>query len=128
MLTVATFHYMNHPVRVVETDGKIYFVIRDICDIIKISNPNNALSKYTNNVPLYNRILTPGGLQIVRLVSEADVDLLLRGYNTRPAFLMHIWLLSSVYPILDKPADKRKISYRLFTRKADKKGKHHADR
>ena len=65
------------PVRIVRKSDKNYFVIRDICNILGWSNPNRELAKHTENVPLYERIRTPGGLQVVRLVPRADVEKLL---------------------------------------------------
>ena len=60
-----------------EKDEKKYFVIRDVCNILGFRNPNRQLSIHTENKPLYERIRTPGGLQIVRLVPREDVDALL---------------------------------------------------
>ncbi len=80
MLELTTVTLCGMPVRIVETDAGKFFVIRDICDILGLSNPNRALSRCCNNTPHYERIRTPGGLQIVRLVPPADVRTLLQ-YN-----------------------------------------------
>ena len=72
-----TYQFRKMPVRIVRKSDKNYFVIRDICNILGWSNPNRELAKHTENVPLYERIRTPGGLQVVRLVPRADVEKLL---------------------------------------------------
>lgn len=66
-----TYQFRKMPVRIVRKSDKNYFVIRDISNILGWSNPNRELAKHTENVPLYERIRTPGGLQVVRLVPRA---------------------------------------------------------
>lgn len=98
MSNVLTFHFDEYPVRIVELEDKKYFVIRDICNILGWSNPNRELAKHTENVPLYERIRTPGGLQIVRLVPRADVEKLLAANHGRKAAKLANWLQTEVYP------------------------------
>ncbi len=98
--TVFTFQRM--PVRVVSLNDKNYFVIRDICSILGLSNPNRELAKHTENTPLYERIRTPGGLQIVRLVPRSDVEKLLSANTGRKALLLECWLQTEVFPVLER--------------------------
>lgn len=98
MSNVTTFKFNDYPVRVVEKDEKKYFVIRDICNILGFSNPNRQLAVHTENKPLYDRIRTPGGLQIVRLVPREDVDALLAANNGQKAAALRDWLRTEVYP------------------------------
>ena len=80
-----TYQFRKMPVRIVRKSDKNYFVIRDICNILGWSNPNRELAKHTENVPLYERIRTPGGLQVVRLVP----------------LLLERYLRNEVFPKLD---------------------------
>ena len=98
MSNVTTFKFNDYPVRVVERDEKKLFVIRDICNILGFSNPNRQLAVHTENKPLYERIKTPGGLQIVRLVPREDVDALLAPNTGRKAAALRDWLRTEVYP------------------------------
>ena len=98
MSNVTTFKFNDYPVRVVEKDEKKYFVIRDVCNILGFSNPNRQLAVHTENKPLYDRIRTPGGLQIVRLVPREDVDALLAPNTGRKAAALRDWLRTEVYP------------------------------
>lgn len=93
-----TYQFRKMPVRIVRKSDKNYFVIRDICNILGWSNPNRELAKHTENVPLYERIRTPGGLQIVRLVPRADVEKLLAANHGRKAAELADWLQTEVYP------------------------------
>ena len=101
MSNVLTFPFNEYPVRRVELEDKKYFVIRDVCNILGWSNPNRELAKHTENVPLYERIRTPGGLQIVRLVPRADIEKLLAANSGHKALLLERYLKNEVFPKLD---------------------------
>lgn len=98
MSNVTTFKFNDLPVRVVENDGKPLFVIRDICNILGFSNPNRQLAVHTENVPLYERINTPGGLQVVRLVPCEDVEKILAPNHGGKAAALRRWLRTELYP------------------------------
>lgn len=102
MSNVSVFTFRKMPVRVVSIKDQNYFVIRDICNILGFSNPNRELAKHTENVPLYERIRTPGGLQIVRLVPRADVEKLLAANSGHKALLLDRWLKAEVFPVLER--------------------------
>ena len=98
MSNVTTFKFNNLPVRVVEKDGKPLFVIRDVCNILGFSNPNRQLAVHTENAPLYERIGTPGGLQVVRLVPREDVEKILAPNHGGKAAALRRFLRTEVYP------------------------------
>ena len=98
MNNVTTFKFNDLPVRIVEKDGKPLFVIRDVCNILGFSNPNRQLAIHTENVPLYEKIKTPGGPQVVRLVPREDVEKILAPNHGRKAAALRRWLQTEVYP------------------------------
>ncbi len=98
MSNITTFKFNGLPVRIVEKDGKPLFVIRDVCNILGFSNPNRQLAVHTENKPLYERINTPGGLQVVRLVPREDVEKILAPNRGRKAAALRRWLRTEVYP------------------------------
>lgn len=98
MSKVTAFKFNDLPVRIVEKDGKPLFVIRDVCNILGFSNPNRQLAVHTENRPLYERINTPGGLQVVRLVPREDVEKILAPNRGRKAAELFRWLRTEVYP------------------------------
>ena len=103
MAELITYKFDKMPVRIVQfEDGKHYFVIRDICNILGFSNPNRILAMYTENVPMYERIPTPGGLQVVRLVPREDVERILATNNGRKALLLERWLKKEIFPKLEE--------------------------
>ena len=101
MNNVSIFTFREMPVRTVKRNGESFFVIRDVCNILGWSNPNRELAKHTENVPLYERIRTPGGLQVVRLVPRADGGKLLAANSGHKALLLERYLKNEVFPKLD---------------------------
>lgn len=101
MNNVSIFTFREMPVRTVKLNGESFFVIRDVCNILGFSNPNRQLAIHTENVPLYERIRTPGGLQIVRLVPRADIEKLLAANSGHKALLLERYLKNEVFPKLD---------------------------
>lgn len=85
MKRTETFKFDGMPIRIVRLRSEAFFVIRDICNILGLSNPNRALSKCCRNTPKYERIRTPGGAQVVRLVPPDDVAKLLHGNHGQKA-------------------------------------------
>ena len=103
MAELITYKFNKMPVRIVRLDdGKHYFVIRDICNILGFSNPNRILAQYTENASLYERIRTPGGLQVVRLVPREDVERIIAPNNGRKALLLERWLKREIFPKLEE--------------------------
>lgn len=104
MNEVSVYMFRRIPVRVVKLNEENLFVIRDICNILGFSNPNRELAKHTDNALKYERIRTPGGLQIVRLVPRSDVEKLLNANDGRKAFQLQRWLMKKVFPAFDADA------------------------
>jgi len=50
--TIALFDYKNIRVRTVIIDGEIWFVAKDICDILEIKNPTDALSGLSDKMKM----------------------------------------------------------------------------
>jgi hypothetical protein len=57
---------------------------------------------------MYERIPTPGGLQVVRLVPREDVERILAPNNGRKALLLERWLKKGVFPNLE--ADEKAMA------------------
>ena len=112
MSNVTTFTHKSHPIRIVEKEGKKYFVIRDICKSLGIKSLNPELTKLTKTAPHYDRISTPRGPQVVRLVPKEDVDKLLAAKHGEKAAALRRWLQTEVYPKL-YPNDEKKAAEAL---------------
>lgn len=49
---ITFFDYKNIKVRTVIIDGEIWFVAKDVCDILKLTNPTESLKKLSNKMKM----------------------------------------------------------------------------
>jgi len=49
---VTLFDYKNIKVRTVIIDGDVWFVAKDVCDILEIKNPTDALSSLSDKMKM----------------------------------------------------------------------------
>lgn len=65
------FSYKNQQVRTVEQDGQVWFVAKDVCDILGIKNVNDTVRKELDDDEKgIEKIYTPGGNQDMTVVTE----------------------------------------------------------
>lgn len=67
------FHFGDHKVRVViDETGEPLFVGKDVCEALGYANPNDAMNKLCKGVAKRYPLQTPGGIQHLRVINEAD--------------------------------------------------------
>jgi prophage antirepressor-like protein len=68
---VTTFRFEDrHPVRVKESGGMVWFVVKDICDALDIRNYRQAVESFDAEERGVCLVDTPGGPQEMLVVSE----------------------------------------------------------
>ena len=73
-MSLVLFQFKDRTVRtVVGDDGKVLFVGKDVCEILGYSNPNDAMNDHCRGISVLHPLLTHGGKQEVRVLTEADV-------------------------------------------------------
>jgi len=60
-------------VRVVEVDGEPWWVLKDVCNILKITNSRDVVSRLDEDEKGVERIDTPGGKQAMTVVNESGL-------------------------------------------------------
>ena len=85
-------------VRLVTMNGVTKFSATDICNILGYPKANKILGRYCNSTPEYIRLNTPGGTQNVRMIEQADIEVILR-HSRRPAVpALRRWLHERTAP------------------------------
>ncbi|GGM78349.1 antirepressor [Longimycelium tulufanense] len=96
-----TFQFGGTEVRAVLRDGEPWFVGRDICWALGITNPSDALAK---QVPAewkgVETVYTPGGPQRLSVVNESGAYRLIMRSNKPQAVTFQNWLAGDVLPQL----------------------------
>ncbi len=72
MSDVLNFAFNSQTIRVVDSNGDPWFVAKDVCDIltIRVDNAMNCLSDAEKG---HCGVVTPGGMQTVRIISESGL-------------------------------------------------------
>lgn len=69
-----TLHYEDEPVRVVvEEDGSLWFVVKDLGDILGFDNPLNLMNSPASEATRLRVVKTSGGRRRVRVATVAGV-------------------------------------------------------
>ena len=97
----------NHPefgnVRVIEKDGEILFVGRDVATALGYSNPRDALAKHVpDKYKRVSQIATPGGEQEMTVITEAGLYKLVMRSKLPNAEKFSDWTCEEVLPSIRK--------------------------
>lgn len=73
MNRIAVFDYSGKIIRTVEKDGEVWFVAKDVCDLLEVSNNREAVSRLSNSMKGVDSIDTLGGHQQMVIINEAGL-------------------------------------------------------
>lgn len=100
------FNYEGQQVRTVEKDGEIWFVAKDVCDILELTNPSEALRSLDNDERSTLRITEgtsiSGGNPNMNVITESGVYALVFKSRKPEAKQFSRWVRSEVLPSIRK--------------------------
>ena len=97
------FDYKGAVVRTVDKDGEVWFVAKDVADILEIQNSNDTVRKMLDDDEKgIEKIYTHGGLQDMTVISEAGVYSLVFRSNKPEAKAFSRWVRHDVLPQIRK--------------------------
>lgn len=67
------FEYQNKMIRTIAIDGEAWFVAKDVCDLLDITNIGNVMARLPNAMKGIHTVDTLGGPQQMSVVNEAGV-------------------------------------------------------
>jgi hypothetical protein len=92
--------FQGKAVRTVLNDGQVWFVARDVCDILEHSNSRMALQRLEEVEKGVSSVYTPGGAQEVAIVSESGLYALIFSSRKPKAKTFRRWVTNEVLPSL----------------------------
>ncbi|MDK9644744.1 Bro-N domain-containing protein [Propionibacterium freudenreichii] len=101
-MSVIPFSYDDHPVRVIERDGEPWLVAADVCGVLTIANPRDALARLDPDEKGVGTTDTLGGMQRMAIISEAGVYTLAMTSRKPQAKPFVRWLSHEVIPSIRK--------------------------
>ena len=92
------FNYNTHEVRTVNKDGDVWFIAKDVCDILELSNSRMAIQELDDDEKGVSTIYTLGGNQEMNIISEAGVYALIFKSRKPEAKQFNRWVRHELLP------------------------------
>ncbi|MBQ6664900.1 MAG: Bro-N domain-containing protein [Synergistaceae bacterium] len=92
------FNYKDKQVRTVEQDGEVWFVSKDVCDILEISKYRDAVSNLDEDERGSVKVDTLGGRQEMTAINEPGLYSLIFRSNKPEAKQFSRWVRHEVLP------------------------------
>jgi anti-repressor protein len=103
MTSVVSFNFGVNPVRVlVDERGEPWWIAADVCAVLEIANPRDAMSRLDPDEKGVGSTDTPGGRQEMVTVSESGLYSLVLGSRKPEARAFKKWITSEVIPSIRK--------------------------
>ena len=96
--SIQVFNYNTHEIRTVDKDGEVWFVAKDVADILEFRDAFNAIRNLDDDEKGTHKVSTLGGEQEMTIISEpALYDLVLRS-NKPEAKKFSRWVRHELLP------------------------------
>lgn len=111
MNALSVFSFQEaHPVRVIMIDGNPWFVAKDVCDALRLTNSRMSLDALDDDEKGVSSTYTPGGNQKVSIISESGLyTLILRCRDAvkqgTTAWRFRKWVTNEVLPAIRKSGE-----------------------
>ena len=107
MNSIQVFNYNSNNVRIISgEDGEPWFVAKDVCDILELTNPREAVSVLDederSSVRISDGTSSKGGNPHMNIISESGLYTLIMRSNKPEAKKFRKWVTSEVLPSIRK--------------------------
>lgn len=102
MNNIQIFKYENNDVRTVEQDGEPWFVLKDVCVVLRLGTVSKVADRLDADEKGMNQIHTPGGMQDVTVVNESGLYNVILRSDKPEAKPFRKWVTSEVLPSIRK--------------------------
>lgn len=92
------FNYNDTEVRTVERDGEPWFVLRDVCEVLDITNHKNVSVRLEDDEKGVHLVDTPGGPQEMTIINESGLYNVILRSDKPEAKPFRKWVTSEVLP------------------------------
>ena len=96
------FNFGDHEVRTLIKEGEPWFVAKDVCDAIEVSNISDAVSRLDNDEKGIGSVYTRGGQQNLTVINESGLYSLILTSRKPEAKAFKKWVTSEVLPSIRK--------------------------
>jgi anti-repressor protein len=97
---IKIFEYDGSDIRTIIRDGEAWFVAKDVCAVLEISNSREALSRLDTDEKGVSITDTLGGRQVVQVVNECGLYALIFRSRKPEAQIFKRWIIHEVLPTI----------------------------
>lgn len=95
-------NYNNKTIRTINKKGEVWFVAKDVCEVLEISNYRDAVEKLDDDEKGVGVSDTLGGEQSMIIISESGLYSLIFRSNKPEARAFRKWVTAEVLPAIRK--------------------------
>ena len=100
---ITPFNFNGNNVRTIADDqGEPWFVLKDVCDVLEITNPRNAAARIASSDKGVRAMDTPGGTQNITIVNESGLYDVILDSRKPQAREFRRWVTAEVIPSIRK--------------------------
>lgn len=101
--SITTFVFNNdQSVRTFDFNGEVWFVAKDVCDILGIGNVSRAVENLDHDKQGVANIYTQGGIRNMTVISEQGVSALVINSKKKEAKKFYRWIRHDVLPSIPR--------------------------
>ena len=101
-MNLTVFNYEEKQVRTVRINGEIWFVLKDICDVLNVVNHRDITARLDDDEKGVDSIYTLGGPQEMIIISESGLYSVILRSDKPEAKPFRKWVTSEVLPSIHK--------------------------
>lgn len=101
------FNFEEKQVRVVPKDGQPWWVAKDVCDVLELSDVSMSVSRLDDDEKGTSKVCTPGGMQDMSVINESGLYALIIRSNKPEAKKFRKWVMSEVLPSIRRTGGYR---------------------
>lgn len=102
MNNLQVFNYNGNEVRTIQKDGKPWWVLKDVCEVLGLSSPHKVFDRLDEDEKGRNQIPTPGGEQEMTVINESGLYNVILRSDKPEAKPFRKWVTSEVLPSIRK--------------------------
>lgn len=102
MNELKTFTFGTHAVRTVEHQGDLWWVLKDVCEVLEISNARDVFNRLEEDEKGVGQIDTLGGSQKMNIINESGLYSVILRSDKPQAKPFRKWVTSEVLPSIRK--------------------------
>jgi prophage antirepressor-like protein len=99
-MNIVPFSFEGAAVRVIDRDGEPWFVLADVCDVLKVGNLSDAARRLDDDEKGVDSIDTPGGPQEMTVINESGLYSLILTSRKAAARRFKKWVTAEVLPAI----------------------------